>query len=305
MKYIFVFLTFVISLNSIAQSKKEQIAILTARLDSLNKEYVKDTTYLSNTVETGDREYTIISMQYDEAQEQLKKKSATITDKSNTIKSLNVKNMDLMAESKKLYQKIQELESEIKSFKSASENPAYLFTLSQSNIDIGLWDNVYIDDKSSWNSDFPNTVFNAKYEPSIDIGLNYNGKVLILESNLKGAVRNCDLSSIDDQVFDEPSGYVCDSILTIYFGSNMTHLYILKKSLNQIDIIEVIDGDYNMPLYIYSINERDTGQLRKTLKCEAKFFIDEQTISCISGDCNYKNYLKEVIFDLFEMDVSD
>jgi len=122
---------------------------------------------------------------------------------------------------------------------------------------------------------------------------------------LKGAVTNCDLSSIDAQVFDEPSGYVCDSILTIYFGSNMTHLYILKKSLNQIDIIEVIDGDYNMPLYIYSINERDTGQLRKTLKCEAKLFIDEQTISCISGDCNYKNYLKEVIFDLFEMDVSD
>ena len=63
MKCIFVFLTFVISLNSIAQSKKEQIAILTYRLDSLNKEYVKDTTYLSNTAETRDREYTIISMQ--------------------------------------------------------------------------------------------------------------------------------------------------------------------------------------------------------------------------------------------------
>jgi predicted nuclease with TOPRIM domain len=105
MKYIFVFLTFVISINSTAQSKKEQIAILTARLDSLNKEYVKDTTYLSNTVETINREYTIITMQYDEAREQLQKKSATITDKSNTIKSLHAKNMELMQEMKSLRQK--------------------------------------------------------------------------------------------------------------------------------------------------------------------------------------------------------
>ncbi|MDA9986679.1 hypothetical protein N9E11_01475 [Crocinitomicaceae bacterium] len=104
MKYIFVFLTFVISLNSIAQSKKEQIAILTARLDSLNKEYVEDTTYLSNTAETIDREYTIMSMQYDEAKEQLQKKSVTITEKSNTIKSLNAKNMELMQEMKSLRQ---------------------------------------------------------------------------------------------------------------------------------------------------------------------------------------------------------
>ena len=71
-------MTFVIIINSTAQSKKEQIAILTARLDSLNKEYVKDTTYLSNTAETRDREYTIISMKYDEAQEQLKKKLSLI-----------------------------------------------------------------------------------------------------------------------------------------------------------------------------------------------------------------------------------
>ena len=107
-------MTFVTSLNLNAQSKKEQIATLTARLDSLNKEYVKDTTYLSNTVETLDREYTIISMQYDEAKEELQKKSATITDKSNTIKSLNVKNMDLMKSAKDLNSQITELKEQVK-----------------------------------------------------------------------------------------------------------------------------------------------------------------------------------------------
>ena len=54
MKYILALITLAIGVNSMAQSKKEQIAILTARLDSLNKEYVQDTTYLSNTVESLD-----------------------------------------------------------------------------------------------------------------------------------------------------------------------------------------------------------------------------------------------------------
>ena len=114
MKYLFVFLTLVIGVNSMAQSKKEQIAILTNRLDSLNKEYIKDTTYLSNTVETIDREYTIMSMQYEEAQELIKKKSVTISEKTNTIKSLNKKNMQLMEDSKKHYETMQELQSKIK-----------------------------------------------------------------------------------------------------------------------------------------------------------------------------------------------
>ena len=122
MKYIFVFLTFVISLNSIAQSKKEQIAILTARLDSLNKEYVKDTTYLSNTVETIDREYTIMTMQYDEAQEQLKKKSATITDKSNTIKSLNAKNMGFMTELKVMRESLNSMDLENRKIKKSLDS---------------------------------------------------------------------------------------------------------------------------------------------------------------------------------------
>ena len=136
MKYILVILTLSIGVNSIAQSKKEQIAILTARLDSLNKEYIKDTTYLSNTVETIDRDYTIMSIQYDEAKDQLKKKSATITDKSNTIKYLNTKNMELMEASKKLYQKIQELEIKIKSLKVATVQQLTLFTLANSNVNI-------------------------------------------------------------------------------------------------------------------------------------------------------------------------
>ena len=287
-----------------AQSKKEQIAILTFRLDSLNKEYVKDTTLLSNTFQMVDMQYWSTLEQLDKAQEQLQKKSATITGKSNTIKSLNVKNMDLMAESKKLYQKIQELESVIKSLKLESEEPAFIFTLSQGNIGVEQWD-IYRESRANWTVDYPNTTFSDKYAPSVHVGVNLNGKTLIIESNLKGSVSYCDLSSIDEKVFDEPSGYVCDSALNIYFGYNMTHSYILKKSLNQIDIIEVIDGDYNMPMYIYSINERETGELRKTLKCEAKLYIDEQTIACVSGDCNYNNYLKEVIFDLFEMEVSD
>ena len=122
MRYLFVFLTLVIGVNSMAQSKKEQIAILTNRLDSLNKEYIKDTTYLSNTVETIDREYTILSMQYEEAQELIKKKSATISEKTNTIKSLNTKNMELMEELKKIRLSINAMEIENKRIKKSLDS---------------------------------------------------------------------------------------------------------------------------------------------------------------------------------------
>ena len=104
MKVLFFFLTFVISFNSIAQSKKEQIAALNMRLDSLNSAYVKDTIILSSSVQSVGRENVMLTEQLDKTKEQLKKKSATVTDKSNTIKSLNAKNMELMQEMKSLRQ---------------------------------------------------------------------------------------------------------------------------------------------------------------------------------------------------------
>ena len=85
----------VASTNLLAQSKKEQIATLSNRLNNLRQKYTKDTTYLSNTVETMNREYTILSMQYDEAQEDIKKKSATISDNTEKIRSLSQKNEEL------------------------------------------------------------------------------------------------------------------------------------------------------------------------------------------------------------------
>ena len=109
-----------------AQSKKEQIAILTNRLDSLNKEYIKDTTYLSNTVQTIDREYAIMSMKYDEAQDVIKKKSATISEKTNTIKSLNGKNMELMEDLKELRKSIYTLQLENKRIKQSYGNVSHM-----------------------------------------------------------------------------------------------------------------------------------------------------------------------------------
>ena len=104
MKLAILFLTFVISINSIAQSKKEQIVILNSRLDNLNKAYVKDTIILGKAIRKIDGDKNVLSEQLDKAKEQLNKKSATITEKSNTIKSLNAKNMELMQEMKSLRQ---------------------------------------------------------------------------------------------------------------------------------------------------------------------------------------------------------
>ena len=73
MKVLFLFLTFFISINSIAQSKKEQIDMLNVRVDSLNSEYVKDTTLLSNTVREVNKENVDLSEQLEKSKEQLKK----------------------------------------------------------------------------------------------------------------------------------------------------------------------------------------------------------------------------------------
>jgi len=141
MKYLFVFITLVIGVNSMAQSKKEQIAILTIRLDSLNKEYIKDTTYLSNTVETIDREYSILSMQNDEAQDVIKKKSATISEKTNTIKSLNKKNMELMEELKEMRKSLNTLTLENKRMKqSLDTSKKLIYTYDKEDVIAGYDD---------------------------------------------------------------------------------------------------------------------------------------------------------------------
>lgn len=102
MKLAILFLTFVISINSIAQSKKELIVILNSRLDSLNKAYVKDTIVLGKAIRKIDGDKNLLLEQLDKTKDQLNKKSATVTEKSNTIKSLNAKNMELMEDLKVL-----------------------------------------------------------------------------------------------------------------------------------------------------------------------------------------------------------
>ena len=127
MKYLFLFLTLVIGLHSMAQSKKEQIAILTYRVDSLKREYLKDTTQLQNTIETMEREYTILSDQYDEAQELIKKKSATISEKTNTIKSLNTQNMELMENLKQKIDSNNILTTQLKTIKNKINTPKPIY----------------------------------------------------------------------------------------------------------------------------------------------------------------------------------
>lgn len=73
MKNLLLFFLIGISMSAFGQSKKEQLLIFTSRLDSLNKEH------------------STLSIQYAEAQEQIR-------EKSNTITSLNSKNKDLKNE---------------------------------------------------------------------------------------------------------------------------------------------------------------------------------------------------------------
>ncbi|MDA8910888.1 hypothetical protein N9I21_03755 [Crocinitomicaceae bacterium] len=123
MRNLFVFLTFVISLNSIAQSKKEQIEDLNRTIDSLKREYVKDTAQLGHSVKKLEKEVHVLKDKNDASQEQIKKKSQAIRDKTETIKTLNASNLELMQERKEMQKEINSLKDSIKTLKVQNKEP--------------------------------------------------------------------------------------------------------------------------------------------------------------------------------------
>ena len=271
MKYLFVFLTIVIGFKSTAQSKKEQIAILTYRVDSLKREYLKDTTQLQSTIETIEREYTILSDQYDEAQELIKKKAATISEKTNTIKSVNNENMSLMEERKELQKKLNELELSFKEYKDSLENELFLFSFS--------------------NGARPMHLEGEKLPVEVEIGLYINGRFYIIDA-------------FDDVGWPRGSEEMGDSKIYRYkkgykegLGIGFTPDHLGWRSLG----IEFID---NIPYIIY-VDGGGTSQtviMRKIVFdinqnidliqiFEATVTFGGGGIDCVSGDCDYKGYL--------------
>jgi hypothetical protein len=114
MKCLFVFLTLTFALNSFSQSKKEQIVMLNFRLDSAQREYVKDTAQLGRVVKKLEKEILVLKNKNDAAQEQIKKKSQGIRDKTETIITLNASNLELMQERKQLQKEINILRDSLK-----------------------------------------------------------------------------------------------------------------------------------------------------------------------------------------------
>jgi hypothetical protein len=111
MKVLFVLVLVCITSSIFAQSKKDQIAALTLRLDSLSREYIKDTAQLNHTVESLERKNSVLSGQYKSAQEQIKKKSQAIRDKTETIKTVNASNLELMEQLKEVRNELIKLSS--------------------------------------------------------------------------------------------------------------------------------------------------------------------------------------------------
>ena len=107
MNYIVIFLTTALSFNGLCQSKKEQILILNNRLDSLSREYDKDTTTLNEDLRKLNHLYsTLIEKQKDA--------EYLIDKKSNTIKNKNEKIQEYIAKNKELQNELNKLRTEVK-----------------------------------------------------------------------------------------------------------------------------------------------------------------------------------------------
>ena len=86
----------IIACNSLGQNKKEQIAILNYQLDSVRKLYVSDSVQYTNTINTLNREYSILTDQYQESEKLVDSKSRTIREKNELIQSLNKEKIEIM-----------------------------------------------------------------------------------------------------------------------------------------------------------------------------------------------------------------
>ena len=86
----------IIACNSLGQNKKEQIAILNSQLDSVRKLYVSDSVQYTNTINTLNREYSILTVQYEESEKLIDSKSRTIREKNELIQSLNKEKIEIM-----------------------------------------------------------------------------------------------------------------------------------------------------------------------------------------------------------------
>ena len=116
MKILLLVFALFVGLNSFAQSKKERIAILTFRLDSLNREFVKDTVELGNKFRSNERDYSNLLKELNNINAQINDKSKTINSKSNTIKSLNAKNTSLRKRQRQFRHYNNSIKSEIREF---------------------------------------------------------------------------------------------------------------------------------------------------------------------------------------------
>ncbi len=256
-----------------AQSKKEQIAILTYRVDSLKREYLKDTTQLQNTIETMDREYTILSDQYDEAQELIKKKAATISEKANTIKSVNNENMRLMEERKELQKNLNEIELSFKKYTDSLENELFLFSLS--------------------NGARPMYDEGEKLPVEVEIGLYINGRFYIIDAfDDVGWPSDAERGEMgDSKIYRYKKGY--KEGLGIGFAPD--HLGWKGLGIEVIDNIPYIiyvDGGGDSQTVIMRKIGFDINQNIDLIQIfEATVTFGGGGIDCLSGDCDYKGYL--------------
>tara|TARA_B100001287_G_C22624814_1_gene501950 strand:- start:196 stop:1023 length:828 start_codon:yes stop_codon:yes gene_type:complete len=275
MKYILALITLAIGVNSMAQSKKEQIAILTARLDSLNKEYVQDTTYLSNTVESLDREYNIMSGMYDDAHEQLQIKSAAITDKSNTIKSLNAKNKELMQETKETQKRLDDFKRKFKKFNDSLENEMFLFSLS--------------------NGDRPFRMEGQKLPIEVEVGLYINGRFYIIDTFDDIGFMGEDEEA---QLYKYKKGFKFKTNIS-FTPDHLGWRYIDIELIENIPYIIDTDGGgssqtVRMRKIVFDANHN--MDLIQIFNANINF---GDGIDCISGDCDYKGYLSNKYSDRY------
>lgn len=287
MKLLITFL--LLSSVSFGQSKKDQIITLKTSIDSLNTSIDSLNTVLATTRDNSTKDISSLN-------DKIKEISDEVTALKSDLTNLQSSNTNLTKENDKLKTDLAELSKKNLELADSLKNQVFLFSLVNGTISWGDWLS-YEYDRDSWEEAFPNLEFDTKYRPSVEVGLYYQGKTLLIDENQDAQLWVAALPEEPEEplIYQQKKGKNHNRELKIDV-KNSVKTYSIEKINNTLHLI-VAGGDeyWKVPVSVFMIEVdlHNNLNLKLIFSAIVRPPIDEPySVDCTFGDCDYI-YLKD------------
>lgn len=287
MKLLITFL--ILSTTCFGQSKKEQIVSLNHSIDSLNTLLLTTRDNASKDIES--RDATIDSLQ-----SEISQLKSAVSGLETSVSTLEKDKSKLTLENEKFKTDLAELSKKNLELADSLKNQVFLFSLVNGTISWSDW-RWYEYDRDKWEEAFPNLEFDTKYRPSVEVGLYYQGKTLLIEENQDAQLWVAALPEEPEEplIYQQKKGKNHNLELKIDVNDSFK-TYSIEKINNTLHLI-VAGGDeyWKVPVSVFMIEVdlHNNLNLKLIFSAIVRPPIDEPySVDCTFGDCDYI-YLKD------------